>query len=58
MAMPARVNTEGYSPRIELGAKFSRVKTRLIWRKEAPQAKVLALCAVLLESRQAERHAA
>ena len=34
----------------ELRAKFGRVKTRLVWRKEAPQAKILALSAVLLES--------
>ncbi|SAI68907.1 LysR family transcriptional regulator [Bordetella ansorpii] len=32
-----------------LSPKFRRAKTRLIWRKEAPQAKILALSAVLLE---------
>ncbi len=34
----------------KLRGKFGRVKTRLVWRKEAPQAKILALSAVLLES--------
>lgn len=33
-----------------LHAKFGRVKTRLVWRKDAPQAKILALSAILLES--------
>ncbi|NVM89645.1 DNA-binding transcriptional LysR family regulator [Variovorax sp. SG517] len=34
----------------KLRAKFGRVKTRLVWRREAPQAKILALSTVLLES--------
>ena len=34
----------------KLKAKFRNVKTRLIWRKDAPQAKILALAAVLTES--------
>lgn len=33
----------------KLPSKFGRAKTRLVWRKEAPQAKVLALSSVLLE---------
>ena len=36
----------------KLRAKFGRVKTRLVWRKEAPQAKIAALSAVLLECYQ------
>ncbi|MBT2334566.1 LysR family transcriptional regulator [Variovorax paradoxus] len=36
----------------KLRAKFARVKTRLVRRKEAPQAKILALSAMLLESCQ------
>ncbi|MNL33959.1 HTH-type transcriptional regulator GltR [compost metagenome] len=32
-----------------LPARFGSVKTRLAWRKDAPQAKVLALAEVLLE---------
>lgn len=38
----------------KLRAKFGRVKTRLVWRKEAPQAKILALSAILLERNQEE----
>lgn len=34
----------------KLRAKFGQVKTRLVWRKDAPQAKILALAAVLIES--------
>lgn len=33
-----------------LHSKFGRAKTRLVWLKEAPQTKILALSAVLLES--------
>jgi DNA-binding transcriptional LysR family regulator len=33
----------------KLSAKFGRVKTRLVWLKEAPQAKILALSTVLLQ---------
>lgn len=33
----------------KLRSRFARVKTRLIWRKDAPQAKVLALSKVLLD---------
>lgn len=35
----------------KLRAKFGRVKTRLVWRKDAPQAKILALSAVLQQHR-------
>jgi DNA-binding transcriptional LysR family regulator len=34
----------------KLRSKFGRAKTRLVWRKEAPQAKILALSSILLES--------
>lgn len=36
----------------KLRAKFGRVKTRLVWRKDAPQAKILALSAVLQQCRE------
>ena len=35
----------------KLPARFGRVKTRLVWRKDAPQAKILALSAVLQQYR-------
>lgn len=35
----------------KLRAKFGRVKTRLVWRKDAPQAKILALSSVLQKCR-------
>lgn len=38
----------------KLSAKFGRVKTRLVWLKDVPQAKILALSAVLIESYQAQ----
>lgn len=33
----------------KLRAKFGRVKTRLVWRKDAPQTQILALSTVLLD---------
>lgn len=36
----------------KLHAKYGRAKTRLIWRKVAPQANILALSRILLESRE------
>lgn len=40
----------------KLRAKFASVKTRLVWRKESPQAKILALSAVLVESAKEQQH--
>jgi DNA-binding transcriptional LysR family regulator len=34
----------------KLPAKFGRAKTSLVWRREAPQAKVVALSSILLEA--------
>jgi len=35
-----------------LPAKFGRAKTRLVWLRDTPQTKILALSSVLLESNE------